>query len=71
MAKVGVITENEKTGKETQNVYSILVQGKDFDRAYKSFVSVMEGALNWKLLSFSETKIVDVILQEKEDKDGL
>ena len=60
LAKVALVTVDEKSGVEKKSMTSILVNAEDFDGAYKGLQEGMKGTMSdWELSALSETTILD------------
>lgn len=61
LAKVTVVTVDERTDKERRSVEQMLVGADSFKEAYDVFADGMrDTAADWELVSLSQTRIVDV-----------
>lgn len=67
-AKVVYTTLDEVSGKEKKFNFTYLIEGEDFERAYKLFNDSMKHVLGeWELAGLTSTQILDVLeYKEKE-----
>ena len=66
--KISLITLNEKTGIEKENKCQFLVQCDNIQEAFKRIVKEMRNSVSdYRIISITETKILDVITEEKQE----
>lgn len=66
--KISLITLNEKTGIEKENKFQVLVQCDNIQEAFKRIVKEMRNSVSdYRIISITETKILDVITEEKQE----
>lgn len=61
LAKIALITIDERTAKEKRTIMQLLVGAEDFDNAYKAFGEYMRNTISdFTLISLAESTIQDV-----------
>lgn len=61
LAKVALITLDEKSGREKRAITQILVGAEDFEDALRVLKEGFKGTMaDWELASLSESKILEV-----------
>lgn len=67
LAKIALVTYDERTGTEKKSVTQMLVGGGDIDYAKANLEDAMKGTVSdWELASLSESQIVDIFLHNQK-----